>query len=77
MIRSVFKDLFRSKPKYVTVRPNRQQDFSEKKEIPDGLWVKCDKCSNILYKKDLERSFRSAQSAVSILFCLQPNALSR
>ncbi len=53
----MFKDLFRSKPKYVTVRPNRQQDFSEKKEIPDGLWVKCDKCSNILYKKDLERSF--------------------
>jgi acetyl-CoA carboxylase carboxyl transferase subunit beta len=55
----VFKDLFRSKPKYVTVRPQKQTDHlehSEKKEIPGGLWIKCDKCSNILYKKDLEKS---------------------
>lgn len=57
MIRSVFKDLFRSKPKYVTVRPHRQPETSEKKEIPGGLWIKCDKCNNILYKKDLEKSF--------------------
>lgn len=51
----MFKDLFRSKPKYVTVRPQKQSDQSEKKEIPGGLWIKCDKCNNILYKKDLEK----------------------
>lgn len=56
MITSVFKDLFRSKPKYVTVRPHKQGDKSEKKEIPGGLWVKCDKCGNILYSKDLDKS---------------------
>jgi len=52
----VFKDLFRSKPKYVTVRPHKQSDRSEKKEIPGGLWIKCSKCNNILYRKDLEKS---------------------
>ena len=52
----MFKDLFRSKPKYVTVRPHKQSDRSEKKEIPGGLWIKCNKCNNILYRKDLEKS---------------------
>ncbi len=27
----------------------------EKKEIPDGLWVKCDSCGEILYRKELAR----------------------
>lgn len=26
---------------------------SEKKQIPDGLWVKCDGCEEIIYKKEL------------------------
>ncbi|MGD9898324.1 MAG: acetyl-CoA carboxylase, carboxyltransferase subunit beta [Calditrichaceae bacterium] len=27
----------------------------EKKEMPDGLWVKCEKCGEIIYKKELEK----------------------
>ncbi len=28
-----------------------------KRELPDGLWIKCDRCGEILYKKDLDRNF--------------------
>jgi acetyl-CoA carboxylase carboxyl transferase subunit beta len=27
----------------------------DRKEMPDGLWVKCDNCSDIIYKKELEK----------------------
>ncbi len=27
-----------------------------KKEIPDGLWLKCEKCNEIVYRKELERN---------------------
>lgn len=39
------------KPKYTIVR-------LRKKEIPDGLWTKCEECSEILYNKTLEENFR-------------------
>ncbi|HHE54203.1 MAG TPA: acetyl-CoA carboxylase carboxyltransferase subunit beta [Caldithrix abyssi] len=26
-----------------------------KKELPDGLWIKCDNCGDIIYKKELEK----------------------
>lgn len=58
----LLKDLFKTKPKYITVKP--VSDFSgrtpviEKKEIPDGLWAKCDRCSQITYHKDLERNLK-------------------
>jgi len=29
---------------------------TEKKEIPDGLWVKCDGCQEIIYKKELAKN---------------------
>lgn len=28
----------------------------KKREIPDGLWLKCEKCGEILYRKELERN---------------------
>ncbi len=28
---------------------------AEKKELPDGLWHKCDNCGEIIYKKELEK----------------------
>jgi len=28
----------------------------KKKEIPDGLWLKCDRCGEIIYRKELERA---------------------
>lgn len=30
---------------------------TEKKVIPDGLWIKCPNCSEYLYKRELERNF--------------------
>ncbi len=42
--------LFR-KPKYTIVRV-------KKKEIPEGLWTKCDKCSQPIYNKALEENLK-------------------
>ncbi|MGE5582786.1 MAG: acetyl-CoA carboxylase, carboxyltransferase subunit beta [Bacillota bacterium] len=56
------KDLFKTKPKYITVKADQpfkgSVDTVEKKEIPDGLWVKCNRCSQITYHKDLERNLK-------------------
>jgi acetyl-CoA carboxylase carboxyl transferase subunit beta len=57
----LLKDLFKTKPKYITVKT--EHDFSrkveiEKKDIPDGLWVKCNRCSQITYHKDIEKNFK-------------------
>ena len=27
----------------------------DRKEMPDGLWIKCDNCGEIIYKKELEK----------------------
>lgn len=61
--------VFRSKPKYVTVRSTPQQiddpsqpldgelaQQSVKKEVPDNLWARCDKCSTLIYNKELEKT---------------------
>jgi len=29
----------------------------KKKELPDGIWLKCDRCGEILYRMELERNF--------------------
>ena len=29
---------------------------TQKKEMPDGLWVKCDECGEIIHKKELEQN---------------------
>lgn len=39
------------KPKYTIVRV-------KKKEIPEGLWTKCEECSTALYNKTLDENFR-------------------
>ena len=49
-------EIFR-KPKYVTVRPEGVQE-GEKRDIPEGLWVKCARCNEILYNKELEKNFK-------------------
>lgn len=64
----MLKDMFKTKPKYITVksadqptiRPVTDSSSSqvEKKNIPDGLWVKCDKCSQITYTKDIEANLK-------------------
>jgi acetyl-CoA carboxylase carboxyl transferase subunit beta len=32
---------------------------TQKKEIPDGMWVKCDQCGEIIHKKQLEQNFHT------------------
>ena len=60
------------KPKYTIVR-------IKKKEIPDGLWTKCEGCQETLYNKTLEENFKvcpkcnyhfvlSAYERINILF---------
>lgn len=39
------------KPKYTIVR-------LKKKEIPDGLWTKCEECAEMLYNKTLEENLK-------------------
>jgi acetyl-CoA carboxylase carboxyl transferase subunit beta len=31
-------------------------DGSRKGTVPEGLWIKCDKCNNVLYRAELERN---------------------
>jgi acetyl-CoA carboxylase carboxyl transferase subunit beta len=45
--------LFFGKPKYEKVSPK-----SRKKEIPDGLWTKCEDCGEIIFNKVLEENFK-------------------
>lgn len=58
------KDLFR-KPKYVTVQPGAKPAPtpkqtptvpSQRRDIPEGLWVKCAHCSEIMYNKELDKN---------------------
>ncbi|WP_088189546.1 acetyl-CoA carboxylase, carboxyltransferase subunit beta [Desulfosporosinus sp. FKA] len=64
----MFKDIFR-RTKYVTIQSapapkrttavgTRQEPKTVKKELPDGLWVKCPKCGEVLFIKDLEENAR-------------------
>ncbi|GAB6157935.1 acetyl-CoA carboxylase, carboxyltransferase subunit beta [Desulfotomaculum varum] len=52
-------EIFR-KTKYVTVRPETAQN-TEKRDIPEGLWVKCSRCNEILYTRELEKNFKVCQ----------------
>lgn len=58
----MLKDLFKPKPKYVTIRHPEETGIQpgqpEKKELPDGLWVKCNNCRQIIYHKDLEGNLK-------------------
>ncbi|WMJ80133.1 acetyl-CoA carboxylase, carboxyltransferase subunit beta [Clostridium sp. MB40-C1] len=51
-----FRPVFK-KRKYITLK-NTMDKVEDKKEvvpnIPGGMWIKCDTCGNIMYKKDFE-----------------------
>lgn len=64
----MFKDIFR-KTKYVTIRSApvqkrastsapTQKTTLNKKEMPDGLWVKCPTCGEVLFNKSLDENAR-------------------
>ena len=40
------------KQRYTSVKP------AKRKDLPDGLWVKCPQCLEILYREDLEKNLR-------------------
>lgn len=42
-----------SSEKYTTLK---LQNGNKRKELPQGLWIKCKKCSRTLYKKQIEES---------------------
>jgi acetyl-CoA carboxylase carboxyl transferase subunit beta len=37
-------------------RVKRGLQIQKKKDIPDGLWIKCESCGEIIYKSELERN---------------------
>jgi len=45
-------NVFRSKPKYVTVK---SRETEQRKEFPDNLWTRCDHCAQMIYNKELEK----------------------
>ncbi|MFI3209478.1 MAG: acetyl-CoA carboxylase, carboxyltransferase subunit beta [Peptostreptococcaceae bacterium] len=49
----MFKNLIRKK-EYVTISKREFQQSTSKVNIPEGKWINCNKCRNILYKEDLE-----------------------
>jgi acetyl-CoA carboxylase carboxyl transferase subunit beta len=44
--------LFPRKPKYTIVK------VAKKKDIPDGLWMKCEECKELIYNKKLEENLK-------------------
>ncbi len=38
-------------------KKNRGIRSDVQREVPDGLWIKCDACGEIIYKKQLDRSY--------------------
>jgi len=59
----LFKDLFK-KTKYITLPQETMvgsqkkafETTSQKPAIPDGAWIKCEKCGKTFYKKDIEEN---------------------
>ncbi len=38
--------------------PSRISTFKKKRNVPEGVWVKCQKCDAQLYRAELERNFK-------------------
>lgn len=51
----MLKNLFR-KREYITVSARDLDENSNIPNIPNGRWINCDKCKNIIYKDDLEKN---------------------
>ncbi len=41
-----------------TKKPKISNGKSKKRDIPEGLWVKCKKCANLVYDKELDESLK-------------------
>lgn len=49
----MLNSLFRGRHKYATLKP---RDADAQKEVPGGLWTKCDECGQIIYNKELKKN---------------------
>lgn len=61
---AMFKDLFRGKQRYATVRSVQGEDTDAKGakpreplEVPDGVWTKCPGCQAMLYQQELIKNY--------------------
>lgn len=45
--------LFRGRHRYATLKP---RDADAQREVPGGLWTKCDECGQIIYNKELKKN---------------------
>ena len=36
--------------------------FTKKKDMPDGLWIKCESCGTMLFRKEFEAKHRVCTS---------------
>lgn len=54
----MLKDLFRSKPRYVTVKSQTltKANETERKDAEPALWVKCEDCGELLYQKEVVKN---------------------
>ena len=50
-----------SAPATFPKKPKIGQTKSRKREIPEGLWIKCPKCSDMLYDKELDENLKVCQ----------------
>ena len=41
-----------------TKKPKPVRESGDRSSVPEGLWVKCDGCREVIYSKELERSLR-------------------
>ncbi|MEP6663620.1 MAG: acetyl-CoA carboxylase, carboxyltransferase subunit beta [Verrucomicrobiota bacterium] len=39
-------------------KPKLGSSKSKKREIPEGLWIKCPKCTNLVYEKELDENLK-------------------
>ena len=60
-------NVFRSRPKYAKVQ---RTDGEQRREFPDNLWTRCDRCGQMLYNKELEKRCMSAHADTISLICL-------
>ncbi|NMB39071.1 MAG: acetyl-CoA carboxylase carboxyltransferase subunit beta [Firmicutes bacterium] len=49
--------VFRSKPKFATVRPKAAKSINGKsRDLSDNLWTRCENCSALIYNKELSKN---------------------
>ncbi|ABK61395.1 acetyl-CoA carboxylase, carboxyltransferase subunit beta [Clostridium novyi] len=48
------------KTKYITINTSKDNNINKENipNIPEGMWVKCDRCGKTLYKKDLDENLK-------------------